>query len=85
MQNQWLSANLAGIGKIKKLLTEMEYQPIYQDLPLRTIQGLFKGFEVEISKLQEQVDQLKKEIVGLKKENENLKGEDKKLKDVEKE
>lgn len=66
MQNQWLSANLAGIAKMRRMLMEMEYLPIFQDYPLRTIQGLITGFEVEINKLQEQIDQLKKENEQLK-------------------
>lgn len=71
MQNQWLSANLAGIARIRRLLTEWEYVPIFQDYPIRTIQGLFNGFENEVNRLQEQLDQLKKE-------NERLKSEAKK-------
>jgi uncharacterized coiled-coil protein SlyX len=70
MQNQWLSANLAGIAKIRRLLMEMEYLPIFQDYPLRTIQGLITGFEIEVNKLQEQIDQLKKENEKLKSEAE---------------
>lgn len=71
MQNQWLSANLAGIAKIRRLLTEWEYKPIFQDYPLRQIQLTLSGFENEVNKLQEQVNTLFKE-------NEKLKNESKK-------
>ena len=70
MQNKWLSANLATIGRIKRLLMEMEYKPIFQDLPLQMVQHLLDGFIREISKLQEEVDQLKNEIAILLREKE---------------
>jgi hypothetical protein len=76
MQNQWLSANLANIGRIRQLLTEMEYKPIFQDLPLRTVQGLLNGFINEISKLQEEADQLKKENVELLRKLEKVEKKD---------
>lgn len=75
MQNPWYQANQAGLEKIRMILIQMEYLPIFQDYPVRTIQALFNGFENEVNKLQEEVNQLKAENKKLKNDFDKTKKE----------
>ncbi len=75
MQNQWLLANQNGLEKIRTVLIQMEYLPIFQDYPVRVIQALLNGFEHEINKLQEEVVQLKLQNEKLKKDFNEVKKE----------
>lgn len=72
MMNHWLFSNTTNLGRVRKILIEMEYLPIFQDYPVRTIQGLFNGFEAEVNRLQREVDGLKDENSKLKNELEKL-------------
>lgn len=72
MKNIWLASNEVNLDRIKKLLVELEYLPIFQDYPVRTIHSLFRGFEGEVIRLQNEVNSLKKEFYRLNKENEQL-------------
>lgn len=76
MMNHWLFSNETNLKRIKRILIEMEYLPIFQDYPIRSIQGLFNGFEAEVNRLQNEVSELKNK-------NSNLKNELKK-KDIDK-
>ncbi|MFW9871697.1 MAG: hypothetical protein ACFFG0_01255 [Candidatus Thorarchaeota archaeon] len=68
MQNLWLNANMAGLERVIKILTEMEYLPIFQDYPVRSIQLLINSSVQEIKKLQIEVEKLQKENAELKKQ-----------------
>lgn len=67
MTNHWLSSNKTSLERIRKILIGMEYLPIFQDYPVRTVQGLFNGFEAEVNRLQNENDKLKTELEKLKK------------------
>lgn len=73
MTNHWLSSNKTSLERIRKILIRMEYLPIFQDYPVRTVQGLFNGFEAEVNRLQNENDKLKTENDKLKTELEKLK------------
>lgn len=75
MQNQWWLANQGGLEKVKRVLTEMEYLPIFQDYPVRVMQALYNGFENELNKVQEELNQLKIENKKLKNELDKIKKE----------
>jgi len=72
MQNNWLFTHETTLNRVRRILVEMEYLPIFQDYPLKTIQGLFNGFEVEVARLQKEVDSLKEENNKLRRSNEKL-------------
>lgn len=79
MENSWLVSNQVTLERTKKLLIELEYLPIFQDYPVRTIHSLLKGFEVEVNVLQREVDKLRSENDKLKKEiKKNKKADEKK-------
>ena len=59
-QNPWLSANKKELDAIRRIMIEAEYVQEYDQLPLRTIQRLLKGAEVEILRLQSMVNTSKK-------------------------
>ena len=65
MQNAWLQAHLSTIDRMTKMLTEMEYMPIFQDYPVKTLQQLYRGAVAEISRLQLENETLKSELVKL--------------------
>lgn len=72
MKNIWLESNEVNLERVKRILVELEYLPIFQDYPVRTIHSFLKGFEGEVIRLQEEVNSLKKENKQLNKENEQL-------------
>jgi len=67
MNNSWLVSNTVNLERTKRLLIELEYLPIFQDYPVRTIHSLLKGFEAEVIRLQEEVDKLSVENSRLQK------------------
>ena len=77
MENSWLASNRVNLERTKRLLIELEYLPIFQDYPVRTIHSLLKGLEVEVNVLQETVDKLKSENGKLREEIEKSKNKEK--------
>jgi hypothetical protein len=70
MKNAWLISNGVTLEKVKRLLIQLEYLPIFQDYPVRTIHSLFNGLEAEVNRLQKEIDNVKVENEKLKKEAE---------------
>jgi hypothetical protein len=76
MKNNWLLSNQRNLAGIRRMLIEMEYTPILQDYPLKTMQSLFNGFEAEVNRLQREVEKLSIENNKLKKEIKEKQPED---------
>ena len=60
MQNPFLEANLGTIAKLNKHLIELELLGSYEDFPIATILGMFRGMQNEIAKLQGENNELLK-------------------------
>lgn len=60
MQNPFLEANLGTLDKLDKHLIELELLGSYQEFPINTIRGMFRGLQNEVAKLQGEVDELTK-------------------------
>ena len=58
-QNTWLVSNKKLIDQVLRSMIEAEYVQEYEQLPLRAVQRLLRGAEVEIIKLQNLVNQKK--------------------------
>lgn len=58
-QNAWLLANKHSMEAVKRIMVESEYRHESQIFPLRTIQQLLQGAEVEILRLQKVLDEKK--------------------------
>lgn len=75
-QNPWIRMNTTKLVNLKQFLTECEFKPEYDNFPLREIQKLFNGFELEIIKLEREnqdlkniLDEKNKQIQDLSKES----------------
>ena len=67
MDNVWLSINRSYLDQIIKYLTECEYRPEFDNMPILLIQKMIKGAAMEITKLQSEKNNLENEIKKLKK------------------
>ena len=60
MQNPFLEANLGTLERLDKHLIELELLGSYEEFPIATIRGMFRGLKNEIAKLQGEVIELTK-------------------------
>lgn len=78
--NTWLTTNARPLEQLKKFLTECEYQPEYDEFPLRPLQKILNGAEAEIRRLHNENAMLKSALREATKEppkpekDENLTG-----------
>jgi hypothetical protein len=58
-QNTWLVSNKKLMDQVMRTMIEAEYVQDYEHLPLKAVQRLLKGAEVEIIRLQNLLNQKK--------------------------
>ena len=66
MDNAWLAVNRKYLDQIIKYLTECEYKPEFDNMPILLIQRIIKGAAIEIAKLQSEKNNLENEVKKLK-------------------
>jgi len=65
--NHWLTTHMKMIKDVRRSIIEKGYMPQFQDFPLKQMEFLLNGVEVEIHRLENDNNRLKEKIKELEK------------------